>query len=190
MQQPNDTSALDYETRRTALAYARRVIEAASRGDANPPTPPEAREDVAHEGCFVSLHGPSGLRGCIGTFGADAPLFDTIAHVARQSALNDPRFGPVQPDEVPMLDIEISVLTPRTSAAPGEIKVGRHGVSLRLGHANSVFLPQVAPQQRWNRDRLLSELCRKAGLSRDSWRHPEAELSVFEAVVFSERSGV
>ncbi|MFH1257510.1 MAG: AMMECR1 domain-containing protein, partial [Candidatus Micrarchaeota archaeon] len=45
--------------------------------------------------CFVSLHGNSGLRGCIGSLQAFRPLVEDISANAIASATQDPRFPPV-----------------------------------------------------------------------------------------------
>lgn len=47
-----------------------------------------------------------------------------------------------------------------------------------------MFLPQVAPEQRWGVFELLEHLALKAGLPRNGWK--EARLAVFEAEVFGE----
>ena len=87
------------------------------------------------------------------------------------------------------LELEISVLTrPSPVAGPEEFEVGRHGVVLRARGRNAVFLPQVAPEQGWDRTTTLRHLARKVGLAADVWRTPAAELSVFEAQVFAEVS--
>jgi AMMECR1 domain-containing protein len=70
-------------------------------------------------------------------------------------------------------------------SSASDIIVGRDGVVLiKEGHS-AVFLPQVATEQKWNREELLDNLCRKAGLSAECWRKG-AQLSIFQAVVFSE----
>jgi len=78
------------------------------------------------------------------------------------------------------------VLTPlQQIAGPEEIEIGRHGVLLeREGH-RAVFLPQVAPEQGWDRETMLDHLAMKAGLPRNAWRSG-ARFEVFEALVFSE----
>ena len=68
------------------------------------------------------------------------------------------------------------------------IVVGRDGVLLRLGNASAVFLPQVAPEQGWDRVQLLDHLAEKAGLSPTAWRDRAAKLLTFQADVFSESS--
>ena len=62
-------------------------------------------------GVFVSLHNEHDLRGCIGVFTSDDPLYKTVAVMATSAAFEDPRFDPhVAEEEVKDLDIEISVL--------------------------------------------------------------------------------
>jgi AMMECR1 domain-containing protein len=78
------------------------------------------------------------------------------------------------------------VLTPmKQVAGAADVVVGRDGVLLRKDGHSAVFLPQVATEQRWNREELLDNLCLKAGLTAGSWKEG-AQLSTFQAVVFSE----
>jgi AMMECR1 domain-containing protein len=68
-------------------------------------------------------------------------------------------------------------------AGPEEIVIGRHGIVLSKGGRKSVFLPQVAPEQGWDRETTLTHLALKAGLGPDAWREG-CEFLVFEADVF------
>jgi AmmeMemoRadiSam system protein A len=185
----------DTEERRQLLALAREAIASALRRDF-PPDTLDGLERLLEKGaCFVTLHRPDGsLRGCIGNMRAYEPLADNVVHNAINAALQDPRFPPVaSEDELSTLEIEISVLTPpERIAAPGDFRVGEHGIILQRGGRSAVFLPQVAPEQGWDRETTLSQLALKAGLAPDAWKSPEAELSVFRAIVFSdmtEKSG-
>ena len=54
------------------------------------------------------------------------------------------------------------------------------------GH-RGLLLPQVPLEWGWDRERFLSETCRKAGLPTDAWKHG-AEIEAFSAEVFSESS--
>ena len=116
----------------------------------------------------------------------DTPLGQVVGAMALQAAFNDRRFSPLQAKEWPQVDIEISVLTPFTPVSgPEAVTVGRDGVLLRKGGKQAVFLPQVATEQGWNREQMLDQLCRKAGLPAGAWRQ-DTELLTFQAVVFSE----
>ena len=141
---------------------------------------------MEQRGVFVTLKKGGDLRGCIGRMIPDRPLASLVGAMALQSAFEDPRFHPVTLEEVPKLEIEISVLTPmKPISGPSEIVVGRDGVLLQKGGRSAVFLPQVAPEQGWKRDEMLDNLARKAGLPEEAWREG-ARFSTFQAIVFSE----
>ncbi len=189
MHLPPSHSLLDAARQRTLLEHAARALRAVAAGEPAPEPEADIRADPAfarHDGCFVTLrHAGGALRGCIGTFAGDGDLLAAIGRMTEQAARFDPRFPPVRPHEVEELLIGISVLSPRRPCAdPQAIVPGRHGVEIERGGRRGVFLPQVAVEQGWDRDRLLAELCRKAGLPADAWRAPDAELRTFEAVVF------
>jgi len=174
------------ETRRALLASAREAI--ASTLEKRPPRWPDEAK-VADESCgaFVSLHIGSYLRGCIGRMSSGDPLYETIRTMARAAAFEDPRFPPLSAGEFASVNIEITVLAPlRRISDLAEIEVGRHGVHIMKGMRSAVFLPQVATEQGWDRDSLLEELCRKAGLPPGSWRSPDSVISIFEGLVFGE----
>ncbi len=135
-------------------------------------------------GVFVTLHKHGQLRGCIGNILPYQNLMLSLWGRAQDAALNDPRFDPVTPDELKDITYEISILTPpEPIAGPQDIVIGRHGVVMKkLGHS-AVFLPQVAPEQGWNVEQMLTALSLKAGLRRDDWQSG-ASFSVIEAQVF------
>ncbi len=135
-------------------------------------------------GAFVSLHKQGRLRGCIGHFGEDVPLHETVAQMARAAAFEDPRFSPVRPEELDDIEIEISVLTPmRRIQSLDEFELHRHGIYIRKGFRSGTFLPQVADEVDWTKEEFVGHCSQdKAGLGWDGWR--EAELYVYEAIVF------
>ncbi|MEC7540337.1 MAG: AMMECR1 domain-containing protein, partial [SAR324 cluster bacterium] len=61
-----------------------------------------------------------------------------------------------------------------------KIQLGRDGISLRLKGNSALFLPEVAPEQGWNVENTLRQLCRKAGLEEDDWRDSETEVLCFQ----------
>jgi len=138
------------------------------------------------QGAFVTLKKAGELRGCIGHMAEDRPLRQVVGAMALQAAFNDRRFPQLTLKEWPGIEIEISVLTPfRPVAGAAEVQIGRDGVVLEKGGRSAVFLPQVAVEQGWSREEMLSQLCLKAGLGADDWRKG-AKLSTFQAVVFGE----
>ena len=135
-------------------------------------------------GAFVSLHKQGRLRGCIGHFGEDTPLYEIVAEMARAAAFEDPRFSPLHREELDDIDIEISVLTPmRRIQSLDEFELHRHGIYIRKGYRSGTFLPQVADEVNWTKEEFVSHCAQdKAGIGWDGWR--DAELYVYEAIVF------
>ncbi len=135
-------------------------------------------------GAFVSLHKHGRLRGCIGHFGEDTPLHKIVAQMARAAAFEDPRFMPVSAEELPDIDIEISVLTPmRRIQSLDEVELHRHGIYIRKGYRSGTFLPRVADEVNWTKEEFVSHCAQdKAGIGWDGWK--DAELYVYEAIVF------
>ena len=129
------------------------------------------------------------LRGCIGHIAADRELGAVVREMTVAAARDDPRFPPVEPDELPDLALEISVLSeaaPLVPVDPARIAVGRDGVMVRRGRNVGLLLPQVARDHQWGPDALLAATCRKAGLQPEAWREPGTELFTFQADVFGE----
>ena len=72
-------------------------------------------------------------------------------------------------------------------AMKGNIEMGKHGVIVRRGRNQGVFLPQVATETGWDRVTFLEYLCSgKAGLSKDAWKDKDTELYIFTAQLFEE----
>ena len=144
-----------------------------------------------HRGAFVTLEqrATHDLRGCIGHIMGDRPLGEVIRQVAVSAALCDPRFPPVQRDELGTLQIEISVLNgpvPVDTADVCRMVIGRDGVLVRRGRAQAVLLPQVATEQGFTPEAFLDAVCHKAGLQAGSWREPATQVFTFTADVFVE----
>lgn len=179
---------LSVDERRALLRLARESIRAALRGEQAPAACAPSAALLEPTAVFVSLHREERLRGCVGTLVAERPLHEAVVYVARAAALEDHRFPPLTEGELPGVDIEISRLSPLAPVFSQQVRPGSHGVCLRCDERSAVFLPQVATHYGWDRQMLLSELCRKAMLPPDAWRRPDARLEVFTAEVFSDQN--
>jgi AmmeMemoRadiSam system protein B/AmmeMemoRadiSam system protein A len=192
---------LSVADKRTLLKLARASLEASVRRGSYDPrvldaaaVPPSLRRKA---GAFVTLKCKQrsgaacvgkgdGLRGCIGTIPPIDPVVEAVTQRAASAALEDPRFPTVSADELKHITVEVSVLTPpREVKGAQEIVIGRHGIILRKEGRSATFLPQVAPEQGWDRETTLRHLAMKAGLGPDGWREG-ASFSVYEAIVFTE----
>ncbi len=125
--------------------------------------PEKFKEDCA---VFVTLEKNGQLRGCIGDIVPQRPLIDSIIQRAYSAALEDRRFEKVRVDELPYIDVEISVLSPLMPIISyKDIIIGKHGVILQKEKNSAVFLPHVATEQGWNKEEMLMHLAQKAGLN-------------------------
>ena len=169
------------------LKLARQTIHDELSGTADTPEPPQDNALLQPAAVFVTLHKHGNLRGCIGTTAARLPLWQAVIEYAKLAAFEDPRFGAVTADELPELDIEISVLSPmRKIASASEIIPGKHGVTVRQGFRSGLFLPQVW-EQLPDLESFMGYLCaEKAGLPWDAWQSPKTELQVFTVHAFQE----
>ncbi|MDO5729285.1 MAG: AmmeMemoRadiSam system protein B [Actinomycetaceae bacterium] len=115
---------------------------------------PDTDEDLDSEGAtFVTLERGGHLRGCIGSLLAHRRLRDDVQYNAQAAAFSDSRFQPLSARELPLLDIEVSLLSAPSpiSGSPGlerneveaRLRPGIDGVTLSQGPRRATFLPQV-----------------------------------------------
>jgi AmmeMemoRadiSam system protein A len=167
------------------LELARSALEEAVRWGKVSEVAEPAEALRAPSGAFVTLTRGKHLRGCIGHIDAVKPLYATVRECARAAALDDPRFDPVTPAELPSLRLEISILSPLRDVVPQQVEVGRHGLLISRGALRGLLLPQVAVEWNWDREQFLEETCVKAGLPPDAWKHG-ARIQAFTAQILKE----
>jgi AmmeMemoRadiSam system protein A len=172
--------------RRAVLLLARTAVVEAVFHRKLPEAIPSEGIFAERRGVFVTIHRNRKLQGCIGVIEAQEPLGEAIVRCAASAALEDPRFAPLKPDQLTGLNIEISLLSPLEPIAPESIELGRHGLLIRLHAQRGLLLPQVAGEHRLTREQFLEETCRKAGLSREAWLDPSAQIFGFTCEVFCE----
>ncbi len=180
---------LDDAARTDLLRIARRTITEALRDGRWTTATANDQRFAMPRGVFVTITEAGQLRGCIGTIEPVMPLVEAVQHAAASAATHDPRFQPMTPRELDQAQLEISILSPLEPVQRvDEIRVGMHGLYLVHGDHSGLLLPQVAPEQGWDREQLLDGVCRKAGLPADAWRSPEARLYRFTVEHFSDSS--
>ena len=187
----SEKAALSPEARRALLGLARGTLEAHFRGDP-PPRLASDRSDTFGQprGLFVTLRNGEDLRGCIGTVAARGEITRIVSEYALRAALEDPRFPPLSPEELPGVTLEISVLgAPREISGPEDVDLGRDGLIIEAGGRRGLLLPQVATEWGFDAPTFVAEVCRKAGLPDGAWRAEGARLWAFGAEVFGEDDG-
>jgi AmmeMemoRadiSam system protein A len=178
---------LNAHEKQVLLAIARQAIIQSVRTGGEYIEPREEKILNQRNGCFVTIKQQGQLRGCIGNFQSELPLFREVARMALASATRDPRFYPMKEADLDSFTVEISVLSPlRKVDSIDEIEVGRHGIYIEKGYCRGVLLPQVATEHGWDRLTFLRQTCVKAGLPTEAWEADDAEIYVFSAQVFGE----
>ncbi|HZV54093.1 MAG TPA: AmmeMemoRadiSam system protein A [Rhodocyclaceae bacterium] len=174
---------------RALLIRARNSIAA----DLGQSTVSEPDDDALQQpgAVFVTLTQQGQLRGCIGSLEAHRPLDADVRANARAAAFRDPRFAPLDADELPRTCVEVSLLTPATPIsiideedAVRQLRPGIDGVILEWRGRRGTFLPQV-----WESlpecHLFLAHLKQKAGLPADFWA-PDVKLFRYEVQKWKE----
>ena len=188
------TNQLSDGEKQTLLRLAREAMEHGVRGRKLPQLDKNSLTPVLLEdgASFVTLTIHDNLRGCIGALEAYQPLAEDVREHAIAAALEDPRFSPVEEDELSRIKLEVSRLT---APHPLEYSSGEDllaklrpyvdGVILRDGRRRATFLPQV-----WekipNPADFLNHLCDKMGARRNLWRDKQIEVYVYQVEEFHE----
>jgi len=134
------------------------------------------------------------LRGCIGFPLSEKKLYQSVIEAAIAAATQDPRFNPVEKEELANIIFEVSILTPPEEIRvqiqhefPNHIKLGRDGLILKWKYGTGLLLPQVPIEMKWNINEYLENICFKAGAtSADVWLMPESKLYRFQAIIYKE----
>jgi AmmeMemoRadiSam system protein A len=183
---PLSDPRLSDNDRRALLALARHAISEAVRRQRIPDLPPTSQRLAERGGAFVTIRCDGKLRGCMGRVDTTNTLAETVAQCAISAALQDPRFRPLTEEEIPRLELEISVVSEPAPIRPEEVEVGTHGIVVSRAASRGLLLPQVAVERNWSATQFIEETCRKAGLEPGAWRDPETKLYAFTAEIFSE----
>lgn len=96
-------------------------------------------------GAFVSLHKDGNLRGCIGTIMATQNnLAEEILQNAISACSRDPRFNPVEVDELDDIEYSVDVLgEPERIFSVKDLDVKKYGVIVENGGRRGLLLPDL-----------------------------------------------
>ena len=155
------------------------------------------RDTQEKTGVFVTLNYVTTsrkeyLRGCIGFPLPEKPLYQGVVEAAIAAATEDPRFPPLDMQELDNIIFEISVLAPpeQITVSPAnygkEIQIGRDGLILHWRFGSGLLLPQVPVELKWDVEEYLANICYKAGAPPDVWLDANSKLYKFQATVFKE----
>jgi len=134
-----------------------------------------AEELTVKRATFVTLNKQGQLRGCIGMLEAQRPLAVDIAENSFAAAFSDPRFPPLQEQELDQLSIHLSILNPASEInchseveLINQLRPGTDGLILEDGRHRATFLPSVWESLSDPID-FVRQLKLKAGWATDHW---------------------
>ena len=188
------TDQLTDGEKQTLLRLAREAMEHGVRGRKLPPLDKNSLTPILLEqgASFITLTIDDNLRGCIGALEAYQPLVEDVREHAAAAALEDPRFRPVEENELSRIRLEVSRLTaphPLEYSSSEDLLAKLHphvdGVILKDAHRRATFLPQV-----WekipNPADFLDRLCAKMGAKPNFWRDAKLQVYVYQVEEFHE----
>jgi len=189
-----ETQFLTAAEEQTLLQVARLTLEKWVRERKYPSDKDLASFDITpaleqKTGVFVSIHKLGELRGCIGYVTGTTSILHSVIENTMNAASEDPRFPPIGAEEIDMVDLEISVMTPLAQVKDVEtIEVGKDGLVVERGFHRGLLLPQVAKEWGWDKYEFLEQTCRKAGLPADAYKKKDTKIMRFRAQVFGEKT--
>ena len=164
---------------KTLIDIARDAIQ----GNKNHLNVPERLEEKA--GAFVTLTEGHNLRGCIGYLRPVMPLAQAVEKAAWNAAYRDPRFEPMNKNELKNIAIEVTVIGELKEVKYEDIHLaepGKFGLYIENGIYSGTLLPQVAVENHMSMDEFIAETCRKAGMGKDCYKN--STLYAYVAKIF------
>ena len=162
------------------VQLARRTIEEYVRTGKKMKMPEGLPQEIRDRraGVFVSVKKEGRLRGCIGTIQAvRSSIAEEIIENAVSSAVHDPRFSPIGPEELDKLSISVDVLGDTEKInSPDKLDVKRYGVVVTKGCKRGLLLPNLEGVDTVEEQIAIAK--QKAGIG----EYEEAGLERFEVV--------
>lgn len=147
---------------------AKKAIETYAKLQKTIPPPKDLTDEMKDKkGVFVSIKKKGSLRGCIGTY---SPTKKNVAEEVIQNAIHastmDPRFAPVDEDELEKLDISVDILSPPEKIKDkNQLDIKKYGIIVSSGGRRGLLLPDIEGVN--SVDEQLAIAKRKAGIRSD-----------------------
>lgn len=160
------------EYQKEALLLAKRSIYEEFWKDNLQDYTPVNKKLLEEKACFVTLKTENiNLRWCIGSIYPTWKLYLDIIKNAKLAAFSDPRFNPIEFDELDNLYVEISVLSTIQQKKFNNIdlflkylKENKPGLIIKLWYNSATFLPSVWKELP-DENQFLAHLVAKANIS-------------------------
>lgn len=128
------------------VELAKRAIEGYVKNRIILTCPEEIPQEMKKKaGVFICLKKHGELRGCIGTFlPCEENIYKEIIKNSIAAATEDPRFFPVEEDELNEIEYSVDVLSePEKIKDISELNPKKYGVIIVKGHKKGLLLPDL-----------------------------------------------
>ncbi len=171
---------------RSALVALARAAVAHRLGAGPAPHLPADPQLQAARAAFITLAVGGRQRAALGALAPDGPLAATVARLAGEAAIADPRLPPIAVADLPALSIRLALLGPLRPLAEGPPRPGLDGAAVTRGWHRGLLLPSAAAGKNWPPEVFLKHACLTAGLAASAHLAPDARVEVFEVEEFGE----
>ncbi len=145
-------------------------------------------------GVFVTIyHYPTRtLRGNMGFPKPIGSIQEDLIDASIAAAFEDSRFVQVSHLELEHMIIQVSLIFEMeqlkgiAAARKKSIALGEDGLYMEYGLHSSILLPQSAIEYGYTKERMLEELCIRAGVNKNYWMQKNVKVFKFKAQVFEE----
>lgn len=128
------------------VELAKRAIEGYVKNRIILTCPEEIPQEMKKKaGVFICLKKHGELRGCIGTFlPCEENIYKEIIKNSIAAATEDPRFSPIEEDELNEIEYSVDVLSePEKIKDISELNPKKYGVIIVKGHKKGLLLPDL-----------------------------------------------
>ena len=111
-------------------------------------------------GAIVSLRKNGELRGSASEPQPIHPLYYVISHLVRSAALYDPRFAPIQKEELALITIDITLIPKlKNLTNPMDFIPSREGLFLTSSDGKALLLPDLGTSYNNSKSDFLRRIC-------------------------------
>lgn len=128
-------------------------------------------------GVFVRLTNHGKERGCIGFIRGVSSLNDAVQAAIVNAALHDSRYNHLSKEELPYIDIEISIIDRLKKIDHYlDFNVGMHTIYIKYLNKSAVMQGHIALERGYGRHDFLRAVCRKGDIPETKYREKGAEI--------------
>ncbi len=147
---------------------------------------PAALKDLKFQrGAYVTIVVGGEPKGIAGRVKIRDPLYQAVADMAQAAATQGIESRALTESDLDSIEVKLFILSRIELVNDfSTIKIGIHGLMIKLDLHSSIFFPTELSEKGWDRKQCLERLCLKAGLPKNSYKDKSAQIFKFTAQEF------